>query len=150
MSALKNLPVTAKIGIAVGVGVLGFFLYKKIKKKLAMLPPVFPLPTGGGGMPVVSYNPQGEPTFWNPAPLSNELFNVMDGLFTLSGTKNDVFLKFAQLPTNDMAVAVYNNFNQNFGGGETLTQWINDELWTDVGGNGKDLALQRLSSIGLP
>lgn len=29
MSALKNLPVTAKIGIVVGVGVLGFFLYKK-------------------------------------------------------------------------------------------------------------------------
>jgi hypothetical protein len=150
MSALKNLPVTAKIGIVVGVGVLGFFLYKKIKKKLAMLPPVFPLPTGGGGMPVVSYNTQGEPTFWNPAPLSNELFNVMDGLFTLSGTKNDVFLKFAQLPTNDMAVAVYNNFNQNFGGGETLTQWINDEYWVDFLAEGKSLALAKLQALGLP
>ena len=150
MSALKNLPVTAKIGIVVGVGVLGFFLYKKIKKKLAMLPPVFPLPTGGGGMPVVSYNPQGEPTFWNPAPLSTELFEVMDGLFTLSGTKNDVFLKFAQLPTNDMAVAVYNNFNQNFGGGETLTQWINDEYWVDFLAEGKSLALAKLQALGLP
>ena len=150
MSALKNLPVTAKIGIVVGVGVLGFFLYKKIKKKLAMLPPVFPLPTGGGGMPVVSYNTQGEPTFWNPAPLSNELFNVMDGLFTLSGTKNDVFLKFAQLPTNDMAVAVYNNFNQNVGGGETLTQWINDEYWVDFLAEGKSLALAKLQALGLP
>jgi len=115
-----------------------------------MLPPVFPLPTGGGGMPVVSYNPQGNPTFWNPAPLSAELFNVMDGLFTFSGTKNDVFLKFAQLPTNDMAVAVYNHFNQNYGDGETLTQWIKDEYWVDFLAEGKSLALAKLQALGLP
>lgn len=150
MSALKDLPITAKIGIAVGVGVLGFFLFKKFKKKFAMLPPVFPLPTGGGGMPIVSYDDKGLPTFWNPAPLSTELFDVMDGLFTLSGTKNDVFLKFAQLPTNDMAVAVYNHYNQNFGDGETLTQWINDEYWYDYLGDGKQLALAKLQALGLP
>ena len=150
MSALKNLPVTAKIGIVVGVGVLGFFLYKKIKKKFAMLPAVFPLPAGGGGMPVVSYNTQGEPTFWNPATISTELYNVMDGLFTLTGTKNDTFLKFAQLPTGDMATAVYNHFNQNFGKGETLTQWINDEYYYDYFGEGKQLALAKLQALGLP
>ena len=150
MSSLKDLPITAKIGIVVGVGVLGFFVYKKFKKKLAMLPPVFPLPTGGGGMPIVSYNPTGEPTYWNPAPLSAELFDVMDGLFTLSGTKNDLFLKFAQLPTNDMVVAVYNHFNQNYGDGETLTQWINDEYYYSYLEDGKSLALAKLQSLGLP
>ena len=150
MKNLKDLPITAKIGLTIGVGVLGYFLFKKIKKKLAMLPPVFPLPTGGGGMPVVSYNPQGEPTFWNPASLSTELFEVMDGLFTLSGTKNDVWLKFAQLPTNDMAVAVYNHFNQNFGNGKTLTQWINSEYWVDFLAEGKSLALAKLQALGLP
>lgn len=150
MSALKNLPITAKIGIVAGVGILGFFLYKKIKKKFAMLPPTFPLPANGGGMPIVSYNPQGEPTFWNPATISTELFDAMDGLFTLSGTKNEIFLKFAQLPTGDMAVSVYNHFNQNFGKGQTLTQWINDEYWYDYFGNGKELALAKLQALGLP
>tara|TARA_R110000868_G_scaffold107789_1_gene294800 strand:+ start:289 stop:741 length:453 start_codon:yes stop_codon:yes gene_type:complete len=150
MSSLKDLPITAKIGLTIGVGVLGFFLYKKLKKKLAFLPPVFPLPTNGGGMPIVSYNTQGEPTYWNPATISTELFNAMDGLFTLSGTKNDIFLKFAQLPTGDMATAVYNHYNQNFGKGETLTQWINDEYWYDYLGNGKQLALAKLQALGLP
>ena len=150
MSSLKDLPITAKIGIVVGTGILGFIIYKKIKKKTAMLPPVFELPTGGGGMPVVSYNTQGEPTFWNPAPLSAELFDVMDGLFTLDGTKSSVFLKFAQLPTPDMAVAVYNHFNTNYGEGETLTQWINDEYYYNYFGTGKSLALAKLQSLGLP
>ena len=49
-----------------------------------------------------------------------------------------------------MVVAVYNTFNETYGNGDTLTQWINDEYWTDFAGDGKSLALQRLSSIGLP
>jgi len=150
---MKNsikLPLPAKIGLLLGVGVLGFIVYKKVKKKFSVLPATFPLPTGGGGMPVVSYNTQGEPTFWNPEPLAKELFDIMDGLFTLSGTKNEVFLKFAQLPTPDMATSVYNQFNKNYGNGETLTQWINDELYYDYFGSGKSLALAKLQTLGLP
>ena len=150
MNVLKNLPITAKIGIAVGIGVLGFFIYKKVKKKLAFLPPVFPLPTGGGGMPVVSYDDKGKPTFWNPAPLSTELFDVMDGLFTNEFTKSAVWLKFAELPTPDMQVSVYNHFNTNFGKGKTLTQWINEEYSYNWFGSEKELALAKLSSLGLP
>ena len=150
MSSLKDLPITAKIGLFVGAGILGFIIYKKIKKKMNVLPQTFPLPTGGGGMPVVSYNPQGQPTFWNPEPLAKELFDVMDGLFTLEGTKSAVFLKFAELPTPDMATAVYNQFNKNYGGGETLTQWINDELNYNWLSNEKDLALAKLTALGLP
>jgi len=150
MSSLKDLPITAKIGLVVGAGILGFIIYKKIKKKMNVLPQTFPLPTGGGGMPVVSYNPQGQPTFWNPEPLAKELFDVMDGLFTFTGTKDAVFLKFAQLPSGDMATSVYNQYNKNYGGGETLTQWINDELYYDYFGQGKQLALAKLAALGLP
>jgi len=150
MNSLKNLPITAKIGLIVGAGILGFIIYKKVKKKLEFLPPVFPLPTGGGGMPVVSYNPQGQPTFWNPAPLSTELFDVMDGLFTQAPTKDKAWAKFSNLPTPDMQVSVYNHFNKNFGDGETLTQWINDERAYDYFSGGKEIILAKLSSLGLP
>ena len=150
MSLLKNLPIQAKIGIAVGVGILGFFIYKKVKKKLAFLPPVFPLPTGGGGMPVVSYDDKGVPTFWNPAPLSTELFDVMDGLFSNEFTKSATWLRLAELPTSDMVVAVYNHFNKNFGSGETLTQWINDEYSYNWFDSDKELALAKLKALGLP
>jgi len=150
MSAFKKLPVTAKIGIVVGVGVLGFFLYKKIKKKLAFLPPVFPLPTGGGGMPVVSYDDKGVPTFWNPAPLSTELYDVMDGVLSTAPNKDKAWAKFSNLPTPDMQVSVYNHFNKNFGDGETLTQWINDERLYDYFSGGKEIILAKLSSLGLP
>ena len=150
MSSLKDLPITTKIALATAGAIAGYFIYKKLKKNFALLPPVFPLPTGGGGLPIVSYNAQGNPTYWNPATLSTELFNAMDGLFTLSGTKNDVFLKLANLPTNDMVTATYNHFNQNFGKGETLKQWISDEYWYDYFGSGKELALAKLTALGLP
>lgn len=145
----NELPTIAKVAIIGGVGIGLYFLTKRIIKNLNK-PPVFDLPQGGGGIPVVSYTPTGQPIQWNPQPLAAELFDVMDGLFTLSGTKDATWLKLAQLPSNDMVVAVYNTFNQTYGNGDTLTQWINDEYWTDFAGDGKSLALQRLSSIGLP
>jgi len=150
MSSLKDLPITAKIGLVVGAGILGFIIYKRIKKKTAMLPPVFELPTGGGGMPVVSYNPQGQPTFWNPAPLSSELADVMDSWYSTAPSKDKVWAKFSNLPTPDMQVSVYNHFNKNFGNGETLTQWINDEIGYDYFSGGKAIILAKLSALGLP
>ena len=145
----NELPSIAKIAIIGGAGIGLFFLTRRIIKNFNK-PPKFDLPQGGGGIPVVSYTPSGVPVQWNPQPLAAKLFDAMDGLFTFSGTKDAAFLQLGELPTNDMVVAVYNQFNQQYGNGATLTQWINDELWTDVGGTGKDLALQRLSSIGLP
>lgn len=145
----ETLPAVAKIAIIGGAGIALFFISRRIIKNFKK-PPKFDLPQGGGGIPVVTYTPTGQPVQWNPQPLAAELFNVMDGLFTLSGTKDAAWLKLAQLPSNDMVVAVYNEFNSQYGNGDTLTQWINDEYWTDVGGDGKSLALQRLSSIGLP
>jgi hypothetical protein len=150
MSSLKDLPITTKIALAAAGAIAGYFIYKKIKKNFAMLPPVFPLPTGGGGMPVVSYDDKGQPTFWNPAPLSNELFDVMDGYFSTAPNKDKAWAKFTNLPTSDMQVSVYNHFNKNFGNGETLTQWINDENLYDYFSGGKEIILSKLSSLGLP
>ena len=150
MSRLKELPITTKIALAAAGAIAGYFIYKKIKKNFAMLPPVFPLPTGGGGMPVVSYDDKGQPTFWNPAPLSNELFDVMDGYFSTAPNKDKAWAKFTNLPTSDMQVSVYNHFNKNFGNGETLTQWINDENLYDYFSGGKEIILSKLSSLGLP
>lgn len=86
--------------------------------------------------PAVSYpnGGQGIPAGWDPKPLAKELHNVMDGLFTLSGTKDTAFKKLLALPTNDMFVAVYSAFNQLYfsKGDGTLREWINAEKWTDL------------------
>lgn len=145
----ETLPAVAKIAIIGGAGIALFFISRRIVKNFKK-PPKFDLPQGGGGIPVVSYTPTGQPVQWNPQPLAAELFEVMDGIFTLAATKDEVFLKLAQLPTNDMVVAVYNEFNTQYGNGETLTQWIDDEYNTLIGGDGQTLALEKLRSIGLP
>ena len=144
-----SLPIPLKIAsvgaIAIGLYFIGKQVYKQFKK-----PPKFDLPQGGGGIPVVSYDPKGNPVQWKPQPLSAELYDVMNGLFTMSGTKDAAFTKLGQLATNDMLTAVYNEFNKTYGGGDSLTTWINDEYWTDFLGDGKALALARLSAAGLP
>lgn len=86
--------------------------------------------------PAVNY-PQGGnaiPAGWDPKPLAKELHQVMDGLFTLSGTKDTSFKKLLALPTDDMFVAVYSAFNQLYfsEGDGTLREWINAEKWTDI------------------
>jgi len=125
-----------------------FIAYRQIKKFIDKPKPK-PLPEGGQGLPIVGHTDDGTPVYWNPENMASQLYNVMKGLFTLSGTKDAVFLQFGQLPSNDMIVATYNFFNSKYGNGETLTQWINDEYWTDWAGTGKDLALSRLSTLNL-
>lgn len=144
-----ELPTVAKVAVIGGVGIGLYFITKRIVKNFRK-PPKFDLPQGGGGIPVVTYTPTGQPIQWNPQPLAAELFDVMDGLFTSSASKDDTWTQVAQLPTDDMVVAVYNTFNEQYGNGETLTQWINDEYWTDVGSDGKALILARLNRLGLP
>lgn len=74
------------------------------------------------------------PTGWKAEPLRDELFKVMDGVFTLASTKDETFQKYLALPTDDMFVAVYNAFNQKyFNRGEgTLKAWVNAETNTAV------------------
>jgi len=142
---ISDLPPLVKGAILLGGG---FIVYRGIKKIINQPKPIV-LPQGGAGLPVVGNTPTGAPVFWNPATLSKDLYNVMSGLFTLSGTKDQVWTKLAELPSGDMVTAVYNHFNTNYGEGETLTDWIKSELWYDITGSGKDMALARLASLNL-
>lgn len=130
------------------VGGAGYLVYRGVKKIIETKPPV-PLPQGGAGLPVIGYTPSGTPQTWNPRPLSQELFDAMDGIFAWTSTKEEAWGKLANLPTNDMITAVYNDFNSQFGAGETLTQWIDAEYGNLIGSSNKPLALQRLRAIGL-
>lgn len=149
MKILKNIyteqPPGVKLLIIAGTSFVSYRLIKKLINK----PKREKLPQGGAGLPVVSTNTDGTPIYWNPAPMAAELFNVMDGLFTGSATKDATFTKLAQIPSNDMLTAVYNYFNSKYGDGKSLTTWIKDEWFTDITGSGKELALQKLEIAGL-
>jgi hypothetical protein len=138
---------------AKGVIILGgiFLTYKGVKyiKKELNKPKPSSLPQGTAGLPVVSYDNSGNAVLWNPQPLAKALFEAMEGLFTGTETKDEVWHKFAELPTDSMAVSVYNYFNDKYGDGETLTAWIKAEKFTDIFGTGKAEALQRLQALQL-
>lgn len=93
----------------------------------------------------------GIPKGFNPNILSDKLYNVMDGLFTLSGTKDIVWRELLQLATDDMVIAVYNAFNDKYGpkGKGTLTNWINDEKYYDMLTGVKTKTLTRLNNLRL-
>ena len=129
------------------IGAGGYLIYRGAKK-LITAPPRVPLPQGGAGVPVVSYDAQGNPTAWNPRPLSQELYDTMEGLADWTSSKEEAWGKLLNLPTNDMVTMVYNDFNQQFGGGDTLTQWIDDEYGSFFTSN-KPAVLQRLRGLGL-
>ena len=144
----ESFPGVVKAGFVLVGGVLIFVGTKKLIKYLNTPPPPT-LPQGGAGLTVVSYGSNGQPVYWNPQPIAKNLYEVMKGLFTGSETKDIAFTKFAELPTDDMVVSVYNYFNQNYGDGDTLTTWINGEWLTDILGSGKELAINRLQSLQL-
>jgi hypothetical protein len=143
-----SFPGIVKAGFVITGGVLAFVGTKKLIAYINKPPPIT-LPQGGAGLPVVSYGANGQAVFWNPEPLAKALFEVMNGLFTMSGTKDEQWTKLANLPTDDMVVSVYNYFNDKYGKGETLTAWIKGENWYDVFGSGRELALNRLQSLQL-
>jgi len=70
---------------------------------------------------------------------------------TLSGTKDAVWKRLYDLPTDDMVVAVYSAFNQKYfnKGKGTLTQWIRDEWYYDYTTGVKEKALDRLAKLKL-
>lgn len=105
------------------VVILIIYFYGKHKGKASATGPKVTYPNNGDGIP----------KGWSPSPLAKELKNVMSGLFTLSGTKEDTFHKLLVLPTDDMFAAVYSAFNQLYFalGDGTLREWINAEKYTD-------------------
>ena len=143
-----SFPGVVKAGFVITGGVLAVIGTKKLINYINKPPPPT-LPQGGAGLPVVSYTNTGSPVLWNPQPLAKNLYEVMEGLFTLSGTKDQAWTKLAELPTDDMVVSVYNYFNEKYGDGETLTAWIKAESWYDITGSGREMELNRLQSLQL-
>jgi hypothetical protein len=140
-SQFKELPTLLQIAI---VGGAYYGIYRGIKF-LRNRPTVKPLPTGGQGIPATGYDSQGNPVAWSPQNISDQLFSALDGLFTPPHIKLAAVNRLYQLPTPDMLTAVYNDFNSRYGDGDTLTQWIKDELPFP----GQSEAISKLQSAGL-
>jgi hypothetical protein len=94
---------------------------------------------------------EGIPKGFNPNILADEIYTVMNGLFTLTGTKDKTFSKVLGLQTDDMIIAVYNAFNDKYGkeGKGTLTQWVNDEVYYDFTSGIKKQLINKLNSLRL-
>lgn len=132
---LKKNPLVGA-GLLVGAGFVGYFVLKKLFA-----------PRGSRRPKITAGTAKGLPVGWSPYPLALQLKNEMTGLqWGIAQRKSWVTL--AELPTDDMVIAVYEAFNEqyfNLGEG-TLTDWIRDE----TGGMDKQLVLNRLVSLQLP
>lgn len=142
----KKLPTGGKIAVG---GVAAFGLYKGVKFFRSRIAHV-PLPTGGMGIPVTGYSPNGSPIAWSPAGLVDQLYSAMSGLGTFSGTKDEVWQQIINLPSADMLTATYNAFNHDSRSeGESLTQWIDNENYYDYLSGVKAATLAKLRAANL-
>ena len=89
----------------------------------------------------------GIPVGWSPFPLAAQLHTEMEGV-NWGGFDHKSWITLSELPTDDMVVAVYKAFNQQYfnEGAGTLTKWIMDE----AGQTYRQVALNRLRSLQLP
>lgn len=130
---------TIRWGLIILTGLVLLYLYGRSAGKKKALEDLNqePLPNNG----------QGIPTGWDPKPVANRLFTVLDGFWTAAATKEPVFQEAYSL-TNDQLVAVYNSFNGLFGskGKGTLTEWIRDDWNFSIGGK-RDPLIERLVSL---
>ncbi len=127
------------IVIVLFLSIAAFFIYRAGKKNAT--PPKVNYPQGGAGVP------QG----WDPTAIIDELYDVMSGGFTFSGTKDAAWIKLRDLATPDMVTAVYDGFNQKHfkDGNGTLTQWIRDENYYDYVSGVKASTIARLQQLNL-
>jgi len=128
--------------IVIGIIIVIYLIYRYIKN--TETGPQVQYPHGGSGIPAG----------WSPDALATELHDVMDGLFTMPVTKNEVWKKLYNLPTIDMMVAVYNAFGQKYfkEGNGTLTDWIRGEVYyvITMAGGIKEALLAKLVSNNMP
>lgn len=128
-----------RYGFLALAGLVIFYLWAKAagqKKALSDLKQA-PLPNNGNGIPAG----------WDPKPVANRVFTVLDGVWTAAATKEPVFQELYSL-TNDQLTAVYNAFNFLFSskGKGTLTEWIRDDWNYSIGGK-RDPLIDRLVSL---
>jgi hypothetical protein len=100
-----------------------------------------PLPNSGSGIPAN----------WDATAvkLADDLYSIIDGLFTLSGTKDRVCSTVLAL-TNDQITAVYNAYNRKYctDSSATLTRDLDGEFWRPVSGKLGEL-VAKLKSLNL-
>ena len=127
--------------ITVIVIALAVWQYYRGKKAGAVVIPDAPYIKGAAAIP------EG----FNPNILADKLHSAMSGLFTLSSTKDAVWLELFNLSTDDMVIAVYNAFNKKYGseGKGSLTKWIDDEYYYDFASGVKTKTLERLKNLRL-
>ncbi len=100
------------------------------------------------------------PEDWSPKPITDNLYNVIAGWWTMASTKEVAFKAFNDLPMDNMRIAVYNDWNKRKAkdyDNWTLTQAVKGE-WNVVyltWGSGEDsinqyaLMVDNLERIGL-
>ena len=139
--ALKLTDLNKFILPAIAIALVVYFIWKNGKKAGLTIIPDVPYIRD---QPIITAN-------FNPNTLADELFSVMDGYFTLTGTKDMAFRKLYELGTDNMVIAVYNAFNAKYGqkGKGSLTQWISDEVYYDFLTGMKFKALNRLKTLRL-
>lgn len=139
--ALKLTDLNKFILPAIAIALVVYFIWKNGKKAGLTIIPDVPYIRD---QPVITAN-------FNPNVLAEELFTVMDGMLTLSGTKDAAWRKLFELGTDNMVIAVYNAFNAKYGtrGKGSLTQWINDENYYDFLSGMKGKVLNRLKTLRL-
>jgi hypothetical protein len=100
---------------------------------------IIPLPDNGSGIPAG----------FNAVWYANNLHRIMTGVH-LSGTKDGVFKQVLDLPSKDMLMAVYNQFNALYmkEGHGTLVKWLQDEWYYDWTSGIKDNLINALISLG--
>jgi hypothetical protein len=91
------------------------------------------------------------PAGFNPNILADELYAAMNDIFVKSTTKEAVWYRLLNLPTDDMIVLVYNTFNKKYGPKQkgSLTKWIDDEVVYNWGSSYKNQVLVKLRSLNL-
>lgn len=130
---------TPKSAAALGILALGgILLWKMFGPEREKQPP-----------PVVDLPPGELPANWNPKPVADLLYKVLSGpaMTELQIAARAAALKiYLDLPAPQF-VDVYNYFNQNYGGGDTLKKWIKDEYGLGILG---DQLIVRFNSFEPP
>lgn len=125
--------------------ILGIIVTIKVVRALKKAPNAKYVP-GGGAIP------EG----WIAKPVTDSIFNVIDGVFTLTNTKDEAYAKFNDLNDNQM-IAVYNDWlaqdydQKGFPKHGTLTKALKDEnTYNMMGGvNNMDLMISNLERLHL-
>jgi hypothetical protein len=141
LPALKLTDLNKLVLPAIVIGIVVYIIWRNGKKAGQTIIPDIPYIKD---QPIITAN-------FNPNILAEELFKAMDGLFTLSGTKDSAWRKLYELGTDNMVIAVYNAFNSKYGfkGKGSLTQWIKDETYYDYLSGIRGKALARLQNLRL-